>query len=70
MDESSFPAWARAAVRWNPLSAVVRAYRQCMLIGQLPDWRDLALSAALSAAVFVLGGLFFRRLKHGFADVL
>ena len=30
----------------------------------------LALSAALSAAVFVVGGLFFRRLKRGFADVL
>jgi ABC-type polysaccharide/polyol phosphate export permease len=70
LDESNFPAWARSAVRWNPLSAIVRAYRQCLMIGQLPNWRDLALSAALCAAVFVLGGLFFRRLKHGFADVL
>lgn len=70
LDESNFPYWARAAVRWNPLTAIVRAYRQCLLIGQVPDWRDLALSAALSAAVFVLGGLFFRRLKRGFADVL
>jgi hypothetical protein len=30
----------------------------------------VALSAAISAGVFVLGGLFFRRLKRGFADVL
>jgi ABC-type polysaccharide/polyol phosphate export permease len=70
LDDANFPPWARAAVHWNPLTAVVRAYRQCLLIGQLPNWRDLALSAALSAAVFVIGGLFFRRLKRGFADVL
>ena len=70
LDESNFPSWARAAVRFNPLTAVVRAYRQCLLLGRPPDWLELALSAAISAAVFVLGGLFFRRLKHGFADVL
>ena len=70
LDESNFPSWARAAVRWNPLTAVVRAYRQCILLGQMPDWPPLALSFALSATIFVLGGLFFRRLKRGFADVL
>ena len=70
LDESNFPAWARAAVRWNPLTAVVRAYRQCILLGQMPEWSALAFSFVLSAAVFVLGGLFFRRLKRGFADVL
>ena len=36
----------------------------------LPDWKELAVLAAYSAAVFVVGGLFFRHLKRGFADVL
>jgi len=70
LDESSFPVWARAVVRWNPLTAVVRGYRQTMLLNRWPDWGDLAISAGLSLAVFVIGGLFFRRLKRGFADVL
>jgi lipopolysaccharide transport system permease protein len=48
----------------------VRGYRQVMLLNRWPDWNDVALSAALSVAVFVIGGLFFRRLKRGFADVL
>jgi ABC-type polysaccharide/polyol phosphate export permease len=37
---------------------------------QWPDWREVAVIAAYSITVFVLGGLFFRHLKRGFADVL
>jgi ABC-type polysaccharide/polyol phosphate export permease len=70
LDESLFPRWAKSAVRWNPLTAIVRGYRQVMLLNRWPDWNDVALSAALSVAVFIVGGLFFRRLKRGFADVL
>jgi lipopolysaccharide transport system permease protein len=57
-------------VRWNPMSWVVRAYRHRLLSSQWPDWRELAVIAAYSISVFVLGGLFFRHLKRGFADVL
>jgi homopolymeric O-antigen transport system permease protein len=57
-------------VRWNPMSWVVRAYRHRLLSSQWPDWHELAVIAAYSISVFVLGGLFFRHLKRGFADVL
>jgi ABC-type polysaccharide/polyol phosphate export permease len=70
LDEERFPRMARSVLRWNPLTAVVRSYRQALLLGAWPDWKDLAFSAGLSAAVFIVGGLFFRRLKRGFADVL
>jgi len=59
-----------ALVRWNPMSWVVNAYRSRLLSSQWPDWRELAVIAAYSITVFVLGGLFFRHLKRGFADVL
>lgn len=59
-----------ALVRWNPMSWVVNAYRDRLLSSQWPDWRELAVIAGYSMAVFVLGGLFFRHLKRGFADVL
>jgi len=36
----------------------------------VPAWEDLAISAAFGVAVFVVGGLFFRYVKRGFADVL
>ena len=60
----------RALVKWNPMSWVVNAYRYRLLSSQWPDWRELAVIAASSITVFVLGGLFFRHMKRGFADVL
>jgi hypothetical protein len=57
-------------VALNPMSWVVRGYRYRLLSGPRPSWRELAVIAAYSLAVFVLGGVFFRHLKRGFADVL
>jgi ABC-type polysaccharide/polyol phosphate export permease len=70
ISEKQFPAGARFLLTANPISYVVRAYRM-MLLGQArPSLRDLATVAALSITAFVLGGLFFRFMKKGFADVL
>jgi hypothetical protein len=42
-----------------------------MLLGQVaPSMRDLGTAAAFAVIAFVLGGLFFRYMKRGFADVL
>ena len=41
-----------------------------LFVSPLPDWRDLAKLALSGAAVFLAGGLFFRYMKKGFADVL
>lgn len=68
--EEQIPEQFRALVVWNPMSWVVNAYRGRMLTAELPYWGDLAVIAAYSVAVFVAGGLFFRHLKRGFADVL
>lgn len=70
MMRGRLPAWAWNLVRLNPLTAVVGGYRRALLLGEWPVWSDLALSAVISFGVFVVGGLFFRRLKRGFADVL
>jgi ABC-type polysaccharide/polyol phosphate export permease len=53
----------------NPLVYFVRLYRE-MLLGSAVPWRDLGVAAAFSVGVFVAGGLFFRHMKRGFADVL
>jgi lipopolysaccharide transport system permease protein len=54
----------------NPLAYLVRAYRERLLSNQPPDWHELATLACFAVAAFVVGGLFFRHLKRGFADVL
>jgi ABC-type polysaccharide/polyol phosphate export permease len=70
LPESRFPPWARLLVRWNPLAYLVRAYRDRLLSWRIPNLDDLAILAAYSLTVFVMGGLLFRHLKRGFADVL
>jgi len=68
--ENQVPARLRVLVYANPLASVVRAYRQVLLSTQLPGWRDAGVLAIVSVAVFLLGGMVFRHLKRGFADVL
>ena len=68
--EQRFPTWAHFLLVANPLSYSVRAYRNLLLSSQVPSVRDLIIAAAYGCLAFVLGGLFFRHMKRGFADVL
>lgn len=68
--EDVFPAWARFLLAANPFFYLVRAYRRLLLGVTTPNFRDLAILAAFGVGVFLIGGLFFRQMKRGFADVL
>jgi ABC-type polysaccharide/polyol phosphate export permease len=68
--EKQIPQRFHFLVAWNPMSWVVRAYRDRLLSARWPTWQEFAVLACYSVTVFVLGGLFFRHLKRGFADVL
>lgn len=68
--EDLFPAKMRFLVVANPFYYLVRGYRKVLLGAALPSFGDLAIVAIYAAAAFVIGGLFFRHMKRGFADVL
>ncbi len=75
--EQSYPEKFHFLLDYNPLAYLVRAYREHLLAGGLPDMKHLGLVteeigviAFYGVAAFVAGGLFFRQLKRGFADVL
>jgi ABC-type polysaccharide/polyol phosphate export permease len=68
--EEMVPERLRFLIAGNPLAYVVRAYRRALLSYQPPDLRDLGILALSAAVTFILGGLFFRHMKRGFADVL
>jgi ABC-type polysaccharide/polyol phosphate export permease len=70
INEQQIPPRFRAIIQWNPMSWIVRAYRERLFLATWPSWQELAVLAAYSLTVFVVGGLFFRHLKRGFADVL
>ena len=68
--EDQFPPALRWLVILNPLVYAVRGYRSSLLSTRLPSLRDLAMLTALALVTFIVGGLFFRYTKKGFADVL
>ena len=70
IQEEKFPVWAPWILRLNPMAYVVRAYRMMLLGRAAPPFHDLAIALGFAVAAFVLGGLFFRHMKKGFADVL
>jgi ABC-type polysaccharide/polyol phosphate export permease len=70
IEEAKYPSWSRLLIAANPMAYVVRGYRALLLTNRPPSFRELAVVMTLAAATFFLGGLFFRYLKRGFADVL
>lgn len=70
IEECKFPGFAQWELPWNPMAYVVRAYRTMLLGNYAPSLHDTAAAAAFAVVTFVLGGLFFRHMKKGFADVL
>jgi lipopolysaccharide transport system permease protein len=68
--EDLVPERLRFLIAGNPLAYVVRAYRRALLSYQAPDLGDLGILALAATVTFILGGLFFRHMKRGFADVL
>lgn len=70
VEESFFRGKTRLVVLLNPITYVVRCYRDVLLSSRPPALHDLAILLAVSVTVFIVGGLFFRHMKRGFADVL
>jgi lipopolysaccharide transport system permease protein len=68
--EDQIPERVRFIAQINPLAYVVRAYRDRLLSYETPSVGEFAVLAAYAVTAFVAGGLFFRHLKRGFADVL
>jgi ABC-type polysaccharide/polyol phosphate export permease len=68
--ERQYPEWAHILLAANPMAYVVRAYRDLVLGNRVPDGINLLIATAYAAGMFVAGGLFFRQIKRGFADVL
>jgi ABC-type polysaccharide/polyol phosphate export permease len=66
----AIPARLRFLVEWNPMSYLVKAYQDRLLSTTWPAVGELAIIAGSAAGMFLIGGLIFRHLKRGFADVL
>ncbi len=68
--EDKFPRKVQFLIAWNPLAYIVRPYRQLLMGTGLPAMHDLLLATFFACGAFFAGGMFFRYMKRGFADVL
>lgn len=64
------PEFLKPFIYANPLAAVVEAFRDCTVLGDIPNLPALFAWTAISAAVAWAGYVFFAYVKRGFADVL
>jgi ABC-type polysaccharide/polyol phosphate export permease len=62
--------WTSYLLAANPMAYVVRGYRAMLISSAAPNPADLGMALAFGAVAFLAGGLFFRHMKRGFADVL
>ncbi len=70
MSVQQVPEQFRAFIYANPLSFFVSAYRSCLLGTPQPSLETMMYAMSVSVVTFMAGGLLFRQLKRGFADVL
>jgi len=70
ISQSQYPAQFRFLIGINPMAYVVRGYRERLLSHSAPDIAELSVALVFGVCAFLAGGLFFRHLKRGFADVL
>ncbi len=54
----------------NPLSAIVEGFRSSIVFGRAPDWTLVAVSTAISIAMFTGAFVMFKRMDRYFADVI
>lgn len=54
----------------NPLSYVVESSRAVLIYGKLPDFVGLFIYFVVAITIAILGFIFFRKVRPGFADVL
>jgi lipopolysaccharide transport system permease protein len=68
--EDKIPRRVHLLLTANPMYYAVEGYRQILLSQRMPDAGGFLMLAAYGTAAFLVGGLFFRYMKRGFADVL
>ena len=54
----------------NPMSSVIKAYRDILYFKQIPDAKNLTVALVLSLIVLLIGSLTFSKLKRRFVEEL
>ena len=67
---SAVPESLRPFYMLNPMAPIIDSYRRVILLGQMPDWPYLGLTALFSVTLLVIAYWYFKRVEMRFADVI
>ncbi len=67
---SAVPGWLRPYYQFNPMVGLIENFRRVILQGAAPDFGSLAVSAAVSAVLFVSAYVYFKNVEATMADVI
>jgi ABC-type polysaccharide/polyol phosphate export permease len=60
--------WKRVVVQLNPMTPIIRAYRDCLILGRSPFDLPFCGAAAVSIMFLIVGWWWFRRREFDFAE--
>ncbi len=63
-------SWVSQMIQLNPMIYLIQAYRDCLLLGQFPEWWGFGYAATIALGSFVLSGCLFRRASYRFAECI
>lgn len=64
------PSWILTALRWNPLTVIVEAYRDFLLRGSIPDLLPIFMLTGASIVLGYVALRIFTHLRSQFADLV
>lgn len=62
--------WKRLIIHLNPMTPILRAYRDCLLLGRSPFDAPFLAASAVSVAILLLGWRWFRAREDDFAEFI
>lgn len=64
------PDWAQSAMRFNPMFPLMQGYQGILVLGQWPDWVQIAPTAALAVLLSIYSVVLYRKHAGDMVDEL
>lgn len=68
VERSSAGKWLVMMFNINPMTPIIKIYRQIIYYGEVPELGSLLIAVAVGVVFIVVGEILFKRLQKGFAE--
>lgn len=68
VERSSAGKWLVMMFNLNPMTPIIKIYRQIIYYGEVPELGSLLIAVAVGVVFIVIGEILFKRLQKGFAE--